>query len=81
MPTESAASGGNSSSNLTVAVRVRPLSLKEKARQSWATVEVLDATHVLVRDCLPIGAAAKPLARIGADSEPSLRAAFFFSIA
>ena len=42
--------GENSSSNLTVAVRVRPLSLKEKARQSWATVEVLDATHVLVRD-------------------------------
>lgn len=50
MPTESAASGGDSSSNITVAVRVRPLSLKEKARQSWATVEVLDATHVLVRD-------------------------------
>ena len=50
MPAESAASGGDSSSNLTVAVRVRPLSLKEKARQSWATVEVLDATHVLVRD-------------------------------
>lgn len=41
--------GEDSSSNLTVAVRVRPLSLKEKARQSWATVEVLDATHVLVR--------------------------------
>ena len=37
-------------SNLTVAVRVRPLSIKEKARQSWATVEVLDETHVLVND-------------------------------
>ena len=36
-------------SNLTVAVRVRPLSIKEKARQSWATVEVLDDTHVMVR--------------------------------
>ena len=40
--------GGDSSSNLTVAVRVRPLSVIGKARQSWATVEVLDATHVLV---------------------------------
>ena len=28
----------------------RPLSIKEKQRQSWATVEVLDETHVLVND-------------------------------
>ena len=36
-------------SNLTVAVRVRPLSLKERQRQSWATVEVLDETHIQVK--------------------------------
>ena len=36
-------------SNLTVAVRVRPLNGKEEGRQSWATVEVLD-DHVIVND-------------------------------
>ena len=39
----------STNTNITVAVRVRPLSLKEKERQSWATVEVLDDDHVLVR--------------------------------
>mgnify|MGYP002832948265 CR=1 FL=1 len=43
-------SSSGSASNITVAVRVRPLSIKEKQRQSWATVEVLDETHVLVND-------------------------------
>ena len=42
-----------SSSNITVAVRVRPLSVKEKARQSWNTVDVIDDTHVQV--CLARG--------------------------
>ena len=37
-------------SNITVAVRIRPLSVKEKARQSWATVELIDETHVLAYD-------------------------------
>ena len=37
-------------SNITVAVRVRPLNPKEKERQAWATVDVLDETHVQVND-------------------------------
>ena len=37
-------------SNITVAVRVRPLNAKEKLRQSWATVEVIDDTHVRAYD-------------------------------
>ena len=41
---------GGKPSNITVAVRVRPLNAKEEARESWATVEVLDEYHVLVND-------------------------------
>jgi len=37
-------------SNITVTVRVRPLSAKEQARQSWATVEVVDEAHVRAYD-------------------------------
>ena len=38
----------NKQANITVTVRVRPLAQKELDRQSWATVEVLDDSHVLV---------------------------------
>jgi len=41
---------GSHSSNITVSVRVRPLSTKEQTRQSWSTVEVMDDTHVLAHD-------------------------------
>ena len=37
------------SQNIVVAVRVRPLNTKEKARQSWSTVEVIDEAHVRAR--------------------------------
>lgn len=36
--------------NISVAVRVRPLTSKEKSRSSWVTVEVLDGKNVLVND-------------------------------
>ena len=55
MPAMPEAAGGaegrnesRSNPNITVAVRVRPLAPKEKLRQSWCTVEVVDDTHVLV---------------------------------
>ena len=38
------------SKNITVAVRVRPLTSKEHLRGSWPTVEVLDSQNVLVND-------------------------------
>ena len=36
--------------NITVAVRVRPLTSQEKARHAYPTIKVLDAEHVLVSD-------------------------------
>ncbi|KAL1499970.1 hypothetical protein AB1Y20_012649 [Prymnesium parvum] len=42
--------GESKSQNITVAVRVRPLTPREVQRGSWATVEVLDAQNVLVND-------------------------------
>jgi len=44
------ASNPEKGSNIKVVVRVRPLSAKEKARDSWATVEVIDETHVAAFD-------------------------------
>ena len=51
-----------SNPNITVAVRVRPLSPKEKLRQSWCTVEVVDDTHVLVSGLARALEAARPVA-------------------
>ena len=47
---EEKASNPEKGSNIKVVVRVRPLSAKEKARDSWATVEVIDETHVAAFD-------------------------------
>ena len=73
-----AAGGGGSSenkdnhaSNITVAVRVRPLSLKEKARQSWATVEVLDESHVLVSGPVYFHSAAACATRLNRPADPA----------
>lgn len=66
-PPDRGEASSSSNTNITVAVRVRPLSLKEKERQSWATVEVLDDAHVLVR---LTAAAHAPSAHLLAPSPP-----------
>jgi len=45
-----ASAPGAQRQNITVAVRVRPLTTAEKARSAWATVDVVDTKHVQVND-------------------------------